>query len=401
VETKYLDILQMVSLFSPLWVAFQWVWGANDPFWVCTLKRVFLLLPLGATVLGYWTSLLSIPTLVVRADRRLFVNTLIMTWWDFGRGVFYFWGGWFKFLFQVMVATTACARTLIVGTWVLLHDLVLIPWRVVTNLGSNMVNPGVPWIAVALTCFWCAFEAVIFTFVMSPLVIDTLSNMTGNQLSETVIRLPLFFFMLFIALGSYSVLSTWTQALKEKNIPAIVKIGAIEGVALFVEVVFLYREFVDALVPWFAQHTSGKFELGIFGTLLIAGITWFGIRSLSWFLFAASGTPTIMAVIQGRGLTFKNNGSGKSPWEGSFELSLHLVEQFKKESAWAKKQGEELLSSFAVPPLQVVAACTNFFSLLINSRHVFNMPLKSLSSIKDAKSVAEEMTSSYNTKKAA
>jgi len=118
----------------------------------------------------------------------------------------------------------------------------------VTQVGDNVVNRGVPWIAVGLTMFWCLLESVIFTYVMTPLVLDTLSNMTGTGLSEQFVRIPLFLFMLFIVLGSYSVLSTWTIALRSRNAITIVKIGVIESVAMFVEVVFLYREFVDALV---------------------------------------------------------------------------------------------------------------------------------------------------------
>src|SRR4029077_21207983 len=120
-------------------------------------------------------------------------------------------------------------------------------------------------IAVGMTFFWCVFEAIIFTYVITSLVIDTLSNLAGTQLTQSAVRIPLFLFMFFIVLGSYAVLSTWTAALKSKDWGAIIKIGAIESVELFVEVVFFYREFMDALVPWFAQHASGHFELGIAG----------------------------------------------------------------------------------------------------------------------------------------
>ena len=106
--------------------------------------------------------------------------------------------------------------------------------------------------------FWCVFEAIIFTYVMTSLVIDTLSNLAGSQMTETAVRIPLFLFMFFVVLGSYAVLSTWTSALKSKDWGAIIKIGAVEGVARFVEVVFFYREFVDALVPWFAQLISSR-----------------------------------------------------------------------------------------------------------------------------------------------
>jgi len=77
---------------------------------------------------------------------------------------------------------------------------------------------------------------------------------------------------------------------RAKNVYSIVGILVIEFVSLFVEVVFLYHEFVDSLVPWFAQYSEGL-ELGIFWTLAIACLAWFGIRSISWFLFAVHGTP--------------------------------------------------------------------------------------------------------------
>src|ERR1041384_5726872 len=98
---------------------------------------------------------------------------------------------------------------------------------------------------------------------------DTLSNMTGVHLTEFTIRIPLFLFMLFIVLGSYAVLSTWTESMKAKSVANIVKIGVIELVVMFVEVMFLYREFVESLTPWFA---SKGLELGIVSSLVIAGM---------------------------------------------------------------------------------------------------------------------------------
>jgi hypothetical protein len=198
--------------------------------------------------------------------------------------------------------------------------------------------------------------------------------------------------MFFIVLGSYAVLSTWTAALKTRDVPSIIKIGVVELVAMFVEVVFLYREFVDALVPWFAQHTSGSFELGIFGTLAIAGITWLGIRSLSWFLFANAGTPTIMAIIQGQGVG-KRDGGGRAKTD--FRLfSESFTGQLKREFAWVAAEGERLLDAFLVPPMQVVAATLNFVTLLITNRHLLDLPLQSVRDFKDARLLVAELSQS-------
>ena len=215
---------------------------------------------------------------------------------------------------------------------------------------------------------------------MTPLVLDTFSNMTGEQLSELTIRVPLFLFMFFIVLGSYSVLSTLADALKMKSIPNIIKIAVIESVAMFVEVVFLYREFVDSLVPWFAQHASKDFQLGIVGTLAIAGVTWFGVRGLSWFLFAAHGTPTIMAVIRGAGVRPASPDSQPRDVK-ELLLTYNFINQIKGETGAIRKMGDELLASFVIPPLQVIAACVNFCVLLITTEHLFRLPFKSMEDV--------------------
>ncbi|MCB0406090.1 MAG: hypothetical protein KDD51_15010 [Bdellovibrionales bacterium] len=395
--TEYL----MSVLFLPILNNFVYfAWGAHDPFWVAMGKRVFLLLPVLAIILGYWASVISLLTVPIRADRQAFVNAILITWWDMGRAIFSFWGGVFKCVFTVGLALFGVLRLGIVGIWLTLQDVLLIPFRVAGNLFSSAVSPGVPWIAVGLTFFWCTLEAVIFTYVTSPLVMDTLSNMTGEQMSEAFIRVPLFMFMSFVVLGSYAVLSSWTSALKTRDVPSIVKIGVIESVALFVEVVFLYREFVDALVPWFAQHSGGNFSLGIFGTLAIAGITWFGIRGMSWFLFASAGTPTILAIIQGSGLRAIRTEHIPA-LQGSFQLLGSLITELKKEMEWIREKGEEVLASFILPPLQIVAGAINFCTLLITKQHTFRLPFRTLNDLKTARTLLQQperqTTSANNT----
>ncbi len=387
-----MEIANIVEAFlSILFVPFlntflDFAWGAEDPIGLMIAKRTFLLLPVLGLIAGYWASIVSLLSVVIRSDRQDFVNSILMTWWDMGRAVFSFWGGLFKFVGTLTVATLGVIRLATVAVWMLLQDFVLVPFRMMGNVVRSALSPGVPWIAVGLTMFWCTLEAIIFTFVTSPLVVDTLSSVTGQTLSEGFIRFPLFLFMMFVVLGSYAVLATWTDALKTKNIAAIIKIGVIELVALFVEVVFLYREFVDALVPWFAQHTSGTFELGVIGTLSIAGITWFGIRGMSWFLFASAGTPTVLAIIQGTGLSAGK--VGRDPiLTGSLTLTTNLLRQLKSEMGWISAKGEEVLGAFILPPLQIVAAAINFFTLLLTKRHAFSLPFESVQQLKPAKSL--------------
>ena len=384
--------IETIALWQPLSSAFLFVWGAGDPVWLLALKRIFLVMPLGAVALAYWTTVLSVPTIVVRAKRRMFVNQVLVTWWDLARATFTFWGGVLRFMLRLVISLMGAVQILVMGVWALIQELVLLPLRLIRNVGANALSPGVPWIAVAMTFFWCVFEATIFTYVMTSLVIDTLSNLAGTEMTEAAVRIPLFLFMFFIVLGSYAVLSTFTAAVRSRDWPTIVKIGVVELVAMFVEVVFLYREFVDALVPWFAQHTSGNFELGIVGTLAIAGTTWLGIRSLSWFLFANSGTPTIMAIISRQGVGSRDAANGAPPVTSLFSESF--TGRLRKEFEWVATEGERLLDAFLVPPMQVVAAALNFVTLLVANRHLLDLPLQSVRDFKDARTLAKDLTES-------
>lgn len=392
--------IEKISLAQFAQVGLVWVWGASDSTWLMAMKRVFLLIPFLGLCVAYPATVVGLASTLFRSDRGEFVTSLLACWWDFFRYTFNYWGGVFQFALPVTVTAFGLARVLFLGTWATVQDFVLIPFRAIANIGNSFVNPGVPWIAVTLTLLWCIFEAMLFTYVTTPLVVDTLSNLTGDGLTENVIRVPLFGFMLFITLGSYSVLSTWTQALKARNILQMVKIGAIEMVALTVEVMFLYREFVDALVPWFAQHTSGNFELGIVGTIGIATMTWFGIRSISWFLFAAAGTPPIMAVIQGTGVEMRKR-DGVAVFKGTFSFPLAVVSQLKQEMGWAHAQGKKVLEAFCLPPLQVIAASLNFVTMVLNKHLMFTLPFKSLDELKTAERLVEEMHSRPRRRKAA
>ena len=378
-------------LFNPfLNTAVNFAWGMGDETYFLWPKRIFLLLPVLAVIVGYWATILGLLTVPFRSDRRAFIAAILVTWWELGRGVFSFWGGTFKFVLVIIATVFNFIRLMILGFWALAQDILFMPLRAVGNLGDSILNPGLPWIAILLTFVWSFFEALIFTFVMTPLVVDTLSNMTGSQLSVGFVRFPVFLFMLFLILGSYAVLSTWADALKTKNVASIVKIGAIELVAAFVEVVFLYREFVDALMPWFAQHSAGGFELGIVGTLLIAGMTWFGIRAVSWFLFASAGTPVIMGIIQGRAMK-PTRGHAESVNKRSFALTSSVITQMKSEGVWIEKHGEAVIGAFVIPPLQVVGGAANFTTLLVITQHLFDLPFRTLDDLKDARTLLKSM----------
>ena len=359
--------------------------GADDLFWVAILKRLFLLLPVLSIILACWVTIPCVLSVVFRAQRTEFVITFFLIWWDLGKAIFSFWGGILKFLLVLVTAIMALLKLIVLGIWVLIQDLFFIPIQLLKNLGVGVFDAGIPWIALVLTLVWCLIEATVFTFVTTPLVMDTLSNLTGAGISETLLRIPLFLFLLFLILGSYAVLSTWTDALSSRKIGTIIKIGMIELVALFVEVVFLYREFVDSLVPWFDQHTSGDFQLGIAGTLAIATVAWLGIRGMSWVLFASHGTPLLMAIIRGSGLT----ASSTAPGEKQPLIEIRLIEQLRKEFEWALEKGNEVSNAFLIPPLQILAASVNFCTFLFTSIPIFEIPLTKLDQIMSSKGFLE------------
>lgn len=381
-----LSVLFFPLLFQNGFINFAW--GAGDPFWIMTVKRLFALLPVMAIILGCWVSIACVLTVVVRQNRREFITGMLITWWDLGKSIVYFWGGILKFMLNLAVAVIELGKIIALGLLSILQEAVYTPFRLLRSVSRNVLSSPVPWIAVFMTFFWCIIEAVIFTYVTTPLVVDVFSNITGENLNINLIRIPLFLFLLFVIMGSYAVLATFVDSIKKKNVSSILGIGVIEMVVLFVEVVFLYREFVDSLVPWFAQY-SENFELGIAGTLAISCFVWFGIRSLSWFLFAAHGTPTILYLIQGKGVVvFNQNGMEANRLRS---ISPEFMERIKTEFAWMKEKGEELLASLMLPPLQVIAAGVNFCTMLLISRHLFELPFKSISAIANSKTLLRKI----------
>ncbi len=389
--TKFLlYLLLFPALFQGALIEFTW--AAGDPVILIAAKRLFLLLPALAFILGCWITIPALLTAIFRHNRKSYVITLFITWWDLGKAIVSFWGGIVRFFFYLVVALLELVKTLILGIWSLIQSIVFMPFQMLAKASQKVVGSKVPWIAVFLTLFWVLVETIIFTYVTTPLVVDTMSNITGEQLSITLIRIPLFTFLFFIVLGSYAVLSTFLDSVKGKDISQILGIGAIEIIVLFVEVVFLYREFVDALVPWFSMYAE-NFEIGMVGILAIAAFMWFGIRSLSWFLFAAYGTPTIMSIIQGKGVDVKTSSKKKSKKENpTWDFSNGFMQQLKDDADWVQQKGEELLAAFMLPPLQIIAASINFLTLLINGSHLFELPFKKMDDIKPSNVLIETIS---------
>ena len=256
-----ISILAFPMFFQEPMLAFAW--GVGDDFLIAMAKRLLILLPSLAIVFSCWLTILCVVSLIFRQKRREFVSSVFVTWWDLGRSIFAFWGGIFKFLFVFIGVVFGFIRVLVFGLLLMVKDILLLPVRLMSDMGRGYFVPGVPWPAVGMMLGWALLEALIFTFVMTPLVKDVLSGIAGQELEGPILQVPLYLMFLIFVLGSYAVIESFGKALKEREVNKIIIYAMIEVIVALVETVFLYREFVDALVPWFAQHAGDDFELGL------------------------------------------------------------------------------------------------------------------------------------------
>ena len=369
--------------------ALGFCWGAGDPLLIAVLKRIFLILPFLAFIAACWITIVSLFSVIFRHNRQSFLVSLIITWWDMAKSFFLFWGGIFKFVFELFLVLLGLFRIFLMMLWSIVVDIFFFPFKVFAVGIRGIMEATVPWIALTLTLMWCLIEALIFTYVITPLVTDVLYVATTRYISETSIQIPLFVLLFFIVLASYAMLQSLFETAQKKKVMAIVGMIFVELFVVLVEVMFLYREFVDALVPWFAQY-SENFNPGPVVIILVAFGVWFGIRSLSWFLFASRGTPFIMRII--RAEKIKTGHAPAAQRTNYLNATSNLLAQIKAESRWLEEKGVDLLTTFLLPPLQVVAAFMNFVILLFTARHMFELPLQELSDLQPSSTLIQAVS---------
>jgi hypothetical protein len=158
----------------------------------------------------------------------------------------------------------------------------------------------------------------------------------------------------------------------------------VELFVMFFEVMFLYRELVDAITPWIAQQTSEELRLGIGFTLSVATFGWLGIRGMTWFLFGQFGTPPLLAFISRRPMVVSEATAAEAAVEGPAWWRAP-VEDFKREIGWLHEKSDELLEYLALPALHVLAAMVNFGLILVAARPIFSLPFKSLKAVMETR----------------
>jgi len=151
----------------------------------------------------------------------------------------------------------------------------------------------------------------------------------------------------------------------------------VEFFVMFFEVVFLYRELIDAITPWIAQQTGDQVRLGLVSTLALASFGWMGVRGMTWFLFGRFGTPALMAILSRETLGMEEAAESPAATD-PMRWWRDMLTDLKKERTWFRARADELAELIALPVLQILAVILNFCMIVITGLPAFDLPFASL-----------------------
>ena len=353
--------------------------------WTALAKYVLLLFPLLLAIAGLWCTQLSLYTLPFRSRRVAFVSTMLVMWWDAARAVWLYWVGLFR-MGMVLAGWLFTLGSLLIKVGVeALRQLVLMPFAMTGRMTSQYFQPGVPWVAFVMLVFWCMLETTIFTYTLFPTVSEVLADLVGaEQLPRLTVPI-LWFFLLLLIMGSFACVQAMVDAVQKREFKFIAQIVLVELFVMFFEVMFLYRELVDAISPWIAQQTGGRLQIGIGVTLSLATFGWVGIRGMTWFLFGRYGTPPLLAFISRQPLEAPAGRTLPVPEPEAPAWWRAPLEDFKQEIGWLHERSDELLEFLALPVLHLFAGALNFGMVLLTSRPLFSLPFKGLKEVMETR----------------
>lgn len=344
----------------------------GDSFWSLAGVAVLLLLPAAAFIAGVWGTMVSLYTIPFRLGRSVtLLQSVALAWWDALRMVWFYWAGLVKFLI-VMVGwlwgLLKLGVQLVFGT---LKGAITSP---LAMLDATSRRPGVPWAAFVLLLIWSAVEATIFTFTLRPTMSELLADLTGYEVNAFALVTLLWIFLAIIVAGSFACIQVLNDAIKAKQTGNIVFMILVEIAVAMFEVLFLYREMVDAMTPWLAQQGV---TLGVIGTLSLAFFAWVGVRGMTWFLFGRFGAPALIAILSRQPMGEASHSSAQALpdyWKGP-------ISALKAEREWFRKEAREMFELVSLPVLQVVAAGLNFLFVVFTGRGHFTLPFKSIDDV--------------------
>jgi hypothetical protein len=350
--------------------------------WTMAAKYVFLLFPALLAVGAIWITLLSLYTLPFRSARLRFVSLMLLVWWDAARSVWLYWVG------VVRVAAVSVGWLFSLGALAVrlvveaLRRVVAAPFVMTGRMSPSYFEPGVPWIAFVALLSWCVLEATVFTYTMTPTVTGVLSELSGEPASRFTGGI-LFVFLLMLVMGSFACLQTLIDAVRSRDLKFLAQMLLIETLVMFFEVMFLYREFIDAVSPWIARDAG--IRLGFWSAMALASLGWLGTRSMTWFLFAQYGTAPLLAFVSRRPLAAPDATTAARLAAMPPVWWRAAVDDFKQELEWLHTKGDQLLEYLALPLLQLLAAGLNFGMMMVASRPAFPLPFKTLKEVTDTR----------------
>lgn len=341
---------------------------------------VLLLLPALLALSGIWCSQLALYTLPFRSHRITFCTALLLAWWDAARAVWLYWVGLVRVVAVSIGWLFALVRFGVRFVGEVLRQIIVAPFALTGRMTQSYFQPGVPWVAFLMLVFWCLLEAVIFTYTLHPTVSEVLADLVAAEPSPFT-GTVLYLFLFILIMGSFACLQAMIDAVKSRQFQFIIQMILVELFVMAFEVMFLYRELVDAITPWIAQQTDDHLRLGIGFTLSIATFGWIGIRGMTWFLFGQYGTQPLLAFISRRPMVAPDAvtppvAAEPVGWRGP-------VQELKGEIAWLHDKSHELLEFLALPVMHLLGASLNFGMILLTGKPAFKLPFRSLNDVLD------------------
>ncbi|MEJ2677530.1 MAG: hypothetical protein P8174_00480 [Gemmatimonadota bacterium] len=339
---------------------------------------LLLVLPAMLLVVAMWTTMLSVYTLPFRSGRTTYVRSVAFTWWDAGRGVSLYWAGLARLALVLVGLVWGGLRFVVVLIGKLIKSLFATPAAALDWTARRYFKPGVPWLAFVLILGWSALEGAVFTFTLRPTISEVLYDLTGAPPNPALLT-PILFMLLFMLIaGSFACIQVLTEAIHKRNVKEIIQMLVVEFFVMFFEVVFLYRELIDAITPWIAQQTADQIQLGLVSTLALGAFGWVGIRGMTWFLFGRFGTPAVIAILSRETLRLDEAAVQEQANVEPMRWWRDMLLDFKRERDWFRAKADELAELMVLPILQLMAVALNFCLIVVTSRPAFDLPFASL-----------------------
>ena len=337
------------SLIDSLLVPILWIPGMqrllldfflySSSTWIGAIKYLLLMFPILLFISAIWLTHLSLYTLPFRSNRLGFMTSMLIAWWDAARAIWLYWVGLIRAVVLIVGWISTLSRLVFKLALEVFRQILIAPITMTGKMTQSYFQPGIPWVAFFMLVFWCLLEATIFTYTLFPTLSEVLADLVGAEPSRYMGSV-LFLFLFMLILGSFACVQALLDSIKAREYKFIVQMILVELFVMFFEVLFLYRELVDAITPWIAQQTSGQYQMGMVFTLSLATFAWLGIRGMTWFLFGQFGTSSLLAFISRRPFSSGETSPSLPQQEGQSNWWRTPMEDFKHEIGWLHEKSK-------------------------------------------------------------